>query len=377
MNKVVLLVRNVAPEKFGGGEMYQILLAEELKKNGFCPVILTNSCELLRRAEENEIEALRPPYIENQNWSGWRNILLPKYILWQKRLKKWYRNTYKKYKPCVVNLQSRDDLIAGTLVAKSVGAKVLWTDHADFKNWVLWNVNVPLKNMIGRKIIKLSRLAEKVIFVSEGVERETKRMVAPKKMHNTVVIQNGVQDRKEEYRNIVPKKDSFVFIGRVVKEKGVDELLKAFDEVKRNYPNTILNIYGEGELMEERGNVNMCGSTNDQFKALAENEVFVLPSYQEGLSLSLLEAAMMGKKIIATNVDGNLEVIKNEETGILVPPKNVEKLADAMEWIMEHKKASDEMAKKVRRKYEEEFDFGKIFAKKMLPLYNREKETEK
>ena len=100
-----------------------------------------------------------------------------------------------------------------------------------------------------------------------------------------------------------------------------------------------------------------------------KNEFFVLPSYYEGLSLSLLDAAMLGMKVIATDVDGNSEVIKNGVTGLLVPAKNEIELRNAMQWMLDHQKESNRMARNLRKKYEEEFDFEKIFKKQMLPLY--------
>ena len=169
MFKEVFLIRNVASEKYGGGEIYQLFLARELKKNGFKPIILTNSRQLLVEAKKEEIKILCPPYINNQNWSGWRNILLPIYCAYQLKLKRWYKKTFKEYRPVAVNIQSRDEWIAATLAAQELGIRVLWTDHADFRNWVLWNVNSRLKNAIGKKIIKMSQYAEKVIFVSEDV----------------------------------------------------------------------------------------------------------------------------------------------------------------------------------------------------------------
>ena len=87
-----------------------------------------------------------------------------------------------------------------------------------------------------------------------------------------------------------------------------------------------------------------------------------------------MDAEMMGKKIIASDVDGNPEVVKNGETGLLVPAKNVKRLAEAMIYMLENKKEADEMAKNARKYYEEKFDFEKIFKEKMLPLYNIEKE---
>ena len=101
---------------------------------------------------------------------------------------------------------------------------------------------------------------------------------------------------------------------------------------------------------------------------LAQNEVFVLPSYHEGLSLSLLEAAMMGKKIIATDIGGNREVVKDGVTGFLVPVKNTGKLAHAMLAMLEEHSAVV-MAKNAREFYKRNFDFEKIFREKMAQIY--------
>ena len=146
--------------------------------------------------------------------------------------------------------------------------------------------------------------------------------------------------------------------------------------VNEKYADATLNIYGDGEDLEKykelaskNKKIHFYGRTDQPLKAMAENEIFVLPSYREGLSLSLLDAAMMGKKIIASDVDGNPEVVIDKKTGLLVPVKNVERLAEAMVWILEHQKEAGTMAKNARKKYEEEFDFEKIFKEKMLPLY--------
>lgn len=316
-----------------------------------------------------------PPYCKQQNWSSWRNAFLPVYWVFQKKLAKWYETMIRKYEPAVINIQSRDDMIAGTIAAKKMGVRVLWTDHADFKNWVLWNINSKFKNSIGKKIVGLTRYVDRVIFVSNNLKKETDKMIVPKKVLNTIVIENGVEDELNTYEKTQTTKDSFVFLGRIAEEKGVRELIKAFKMVVKKHPQAILNIYGDGEKEEYRDLSGDCGKIrfydwpNEPLKILAENEIFVLPSYREGLSLSLLDAAMMGKKIIASDVDGNPEVVVNGETGLLVPAKNAKKLAEAMIWMLEHKKEAEKLARNARKKYEKEFDFEKIFEEKMLPLY--------
>ena len=377
----VFLVRNVAPELYGGGETYQLMLADELKKYGFEPYIVTASRGLLNEARKRKIDIIEAPYIDRQNWSGWRNILFPVYFIEIMKLRKWYRQVFDKYKPEVINIQSRDDWIAATVVAKKMGIKVLWTDHMDFRSWVLTNVNMWYKNWIGKWILKCAKRADKIIMISDFERRSFEKMVKPRKYKNLVTIKNGVEDEFSKYKGVECKKNSICYVGRIVKYKGTKELVEAFDVVSEKYPNVELSIYGDGEDFEKykkmasgSKKIHFRGKTSEPLKVMAENEIFVLPSYREGLSLSLLDAAMMEKKIIASDVDGNPEVVIDKKTGLLVPAKNVEKLAEAMIYMLKNKKEAAEMAKNARKYYEENFDFEKRFKEKMLPLYNIEKE---
>ena len=378
MKQCVMLIRNIRSDMYGGGETYQLMLAEELLKNGREPIIVTSCDKLLSEAKRLGIKAVRAPFCDCQNYSGIRNLLFPKYVLWQRKLEKWYRGIFSKYQPEVVNIQSRDDWIAATKAAKKMRIRVFWTDHMDFRSWVLKNINIWYKNWIGKWILKCAEDVDKIIMISDFERKWFEKNVMPKKFDNIVTIKNGVCDEYAKYKNVKMEDNSFCYVGRVVDYKGIAELLEAFKLVHEEMPGAKLNIYGDGDLekyiaMAGEG-VKFYGYTNEPLRTMAENEIFVLPSYYEGLSMALLEAAMMGKKIIATNVDGNPEVVINNETGLLVPAKNVAKLAQAMKWMLSNSKEADSLARNARKKFEKEYDFDKIFAEKMLPLYNIEKE---
>lgn len=370
----VFLIRNVAPGNYGGGETYQLKVGKKLKEAGFEVFIVTASRELLRVAKTNGFKVIRAPYLERQNWSGWRNILLPVYFWRQHRLKKWYCKMFKMYKPDAVNIQSRDEWIAATMAAKKLKVPVVWTDHIDFRTWVLQNVKVPGKNLIGKWVLRCAKYAEKIIMVSDFERKFFENTIG--KFENVITIKNGVEDRYYEYKGIRALPESFCYVGRIVDYKGIDEMLRAFKRMQKANPKATLNIYGDGKDMakyrkmaENIANVNFMGHTDEPLLAIAQNAVFVLPSYYEGLSMSLLDAAMMERTIIVSDVDGNPEVVKNSQMGFLVPAKNVEKLEAAMVEALDIKKARL-LAKNVRKNYKEEFDFDKIFAEKMLPLYN-------
>ncbi|MBQ3275181.1 glycosyltransferase family 4 protein [Candidatus Saccharibacteria bacterium] len=377
----IFLIRNISPEKFGGGETYQLKLAEEFKKHGFAPAILTNSEKLLGVAKRQEIKTFVPPYIKNQNWSGLKNFLLPIYFLRLKRQQKWYEDLFKKEKPDVVNIQSRDDWISATLAAKKLGIKILWTDHADFRNWVLWNVEEKFKNPIGKKIAKLSKVAGKIIFISEYERNWFTSFPSLRKQKNLTVIPNGVKDELAEYEGVKSKRNSFIFLGRIVEEKGIPELLEAFESVSKRFPEATLNIYGSGPELEkykkmtkDNKNIFFHGETNTPTKALAENEIFVLPSRNEGLSLSLLDAAMMQKTIITTDVGAAEEIVGRDASGgFLIHPDSSETLEKAMLEALKDKEKNKKMAKTARKTYEKKFNLDRIFEEKMLPLYNIDK----
>lgn len=372
-NGTVFLIRNVSTKDYGGGETYQVELGKFLRQSGFRPIIFTNSKQLLAVAKKNKIETIVPPYNRKQNWSGGSNILLPIYLIWQVRLYFWYKKQMKKYIPVAINVQSRDDWIAATKAGKRCGVRVLWTDHMDFRSWVMNNVKSKYKNPIGKWILRVSKKADHIVMISECEARFAKTILPSEVLEKVLIIKNGVVDKKRQY-NDMPSKHSICYVGRVVDYKGIRELIEAFAIVSAKQLGYVLNIYGDGELGEFKklvGDLSVIfhGYTSKPLKAIAENEIFVLPSYKEGLSLSLLDAAMMGKKIIATSVGGNPEVVVDKKTGLLVPPKNVNKLARAMSWMIENEAKANEMAKNVRRLYKEKYDFEKIFEEQILPLY--------
>ena len=379
MKRVVFLIRNIAPESFGGGEMYQIQLARVLKKNNYTPIIFTASEKLIEEAKKNEIEYVRSPYLKQHNWSSWRNILLPIYGAWQIKLQNWYKKQIKKYDPIVLNVQSRDELIGASLAGLKCGRKVIWTDHADFRTWSLVNVDKKLKNQIGKWILRCARKVNKIILINEHERESLEKRIQPLKLNNLVVIRNGLIDEYEECEKKKAEEYSFYFVGRVVEDKGIRELIKAFLKVKAKNNRAVMNIYGEGEDLvkyqemakNEKGIV-FHGYVNEPLRIASSNEIFVLPSYHEGLSLALLNAAMMKKRIIATDIEGNREVVKDGVTGLLVPVKDIDKLAMAMEKMLRDKGRAEKMAEEVRKEFEREFNFEKIFEEKMAPLYTED-----
>lgn len=162
----------------------------------------------------------------------------------------------------------------------------------------------------------------------------------------------------------------FLFIARLVRDKGILEYIKAARVLKAKYPNVEFAILGafypgnptaiaEETLRhwEEEGIVKYLGTSDNVASAIAYATCVVLPSYREGLSRVLLEAASMAKPIITTNVPGCKEVVENGINGFLCQARDSVDLARAMEkMILLPDAQRKEMGRRGREKIVAEFD---------------------
>lgn len=165
----------------------------------------------------------------------------------------------------------------------------------------------------------------------------------------------------------------FLFIGRLLKEKGIDEFIKASLIVKKKYPltefivlggtdNTSPNSLDITDLQELVKNQVLIypGVVNDVLYWLNSSSVFVLPSYREGVPRSSQEALAVGRAIITTDVPGCRETVKDGKNGFLIPPFNYNILSEKMMWLIENPDHIISMGLESRRIAEENFDIKRI-----------------
>lgn len=173
------------------------------------------------------------------------------------------------------------------------------------------------------------------------------------------------------------EKDDFIFgfVGRIVQDKGINELVNAFLEINKTFMNTKLLLVGNYENLlspldkavkmeiENNKNIINVGFQHDVRPYLKIMNIFVFPSYREGFGVSLMEAAAMDVPVIATDIIGCNEIIKDGYNGILVPLKSTEKLMKTMEMLLLNKKRLDNMSNVTRdfviEKYEQKELWGK------------------
>jgi len=153
---------------------------------------------------------------------------------------------------------------------------------------------------------------------------------------NVTVVFNGVPSLEEN--NDQRATPTVLFLGRISKRKGANELITAMRKVTRQVPDAVLELGGDGDLDAYRKlaaglpNVHFLGWVDDADRtaALARATVYCLPSWNEGLPMSVLEAMSAGLPVVSTPVGGIPEAVENGVTGLLVQPGDVEGLTEAI-----------------------------------------------
>ncbi|MGM8900872.1 glycosyltransferase family 4 protein, partial [Psychrobacter sp. 1Y4] len=168
----------------------------------------------------------------------------------------------------------------------------------------------------------------------------------------------GLSLSQYKYQPTVDIKESikFLFIGRLLKEKGVHDFISAIKIVKKAYPEACFTILGEidtsnmGALKKSELDklialkiVNYPGHVNNVKDWIASHHVFVLPSYREGVPRSTQEAMAIGRPIITTDVPGCRETVIDGVNGFLVEKWNPKALAEKMIYFIEHPEQIKEM----------------------------------
>ena len=211
---------------------------------------------------------------------------------------------------------------------------------------------------------------EKVFFENQAnaQEFEQRRILSEEKE----VILHGAGINLEEYRyHLYPdnEKIHFLYLGRIMKEKGMDELFGAAERLRKDGCEFILDLVGffEDEYkkkvkhLQDKGIVRFYGFQQDPKPFYGQADCVVLPSYHEGMSNVLLEAAATGRAIITTDIPGCREAVDDGRSGMLCRVKNTDSLYKAMKRFTELSRTKREAIGRAGRvKMEREFDKNKV-----------------
>ncbi len=342
----------------GGIGIYASSLARGLKKKGHKVIVASSGGELENVLSNSGIEHIYLP-IDTSSEVG------PHIMMAVMKLLKVIR----KENIQIVHGQTRVSQVISHYLEKFSKVVFVTTCHGFFK----------------RRLIRrlLPCWGTRVVAISDAVrEHLVNTMKVPK--NKIELIYNGIdasfleKGYSEVDLNRVKKEfnlSSNLVIGitaRISSVKGHVYLLRAIPKIREVFPGIQLLIVGSGKTRYEKQLHNMCRKLNIErnvvfqpgiqnvYKALSVMNVFVLPSIQEGLGLSLLEALAAGLPVVASNVGGIYSVIRHEENGILVPPKDVKALADAIITVLKDKDYAKRLGQRGKQTVREKFTLDKM-----------------
>ena len=233
------------------------------------------------------------------------------------------------------------DGMNAVIAAKLAGkGKILVTVHGMYSDLVYIN---PIKRWISYHIIEnlTFRIADGISCVCAAAnDRERFRKYRKKMLpyvYNRMPDYSGYD--KEQIRRQMRRELGLedgapvgVYVGRVTQEKGLDYLAKALETIPEHCR---VLVVGDGAYLQEMKaacgkQVVFLGEQKDVYRYLFAGDFFIQPSLHENHSIALLEAAAAGIPMIATDVGGNAEIVKDGINGVLVPPRDAGKLRDAI-----------------------------------------------
>ena len=218
-------------------------------------------------------------------------------------------------------------------------------------------------------------LLDRLIFLNNDDPKDLVQRYRLKVRKVWVLGGIGLDLKKYSYSNPPSDVVSFIFIGRLLAEKGVREYVAAARLVKLKYPTAKFFMLGDldvanpGALSREelgqlvhKGIVIHPGHVEDVRDWLRQSSVFVLPSYREGVPRSTQEAMAIGRPVITTDVPGCRDTVVDGENGFIVPPFSVPDLVDKMVFFIENPDRIEPMALESYSMAKARFDAVKVNA---------------
>ena len=264
-----------------------------------------------------------------------------------------------------------------------------WIAHVPIRVHTFTGLVWPTQTGLSRKILMLTDritcfCATHIIPEGEGVKHDLSSCITDKPMR--VLGYGNVRGVDLNYwkrsggsrtegwlseRREKKEPFTFVFVGRIVRDKGINELVNAFSRLNKNYPDTRLLLVGPVEddldpvlpetrmAIEKEESIISVGSQKDVRPYYEASDALVFPSYREGFPNVVLEAGAMELPSIVTDINGSREIIEEGVNGVIVPPRDESALYEAMEDMVTHPEKVSKMSAKSRpmiaARYEQSF----------------------
>lgn len=355
--KKILMICNTSQNIF----TFRLPLIKKFQEEGYEVSTITFDNQY---ADDLKNEGIKLYYINDKNRS-----LNPLKIL---TLKKRYYKIIKEVNPDIVFTFQLKPNIFGVKAAKKAGVKNIFAMVEGAGDAF---INKSLKwKLIKFVEIKLYKQAfkdiQKVFFLNNDDKAEFEQLKLVKPEQSVVVNGIGVDLEKFAFKPVNKKSNKFIMIARMLKTKGIFEYCKCARLVKQSHPEAeFMYLGGEGsvrlsDIQEyiEDGSVNHLGTAKDVRPYIEDSLALLLPSYREGIPMTIMEAEAIGRSIIASNRIGCKETVEDGVNGYLVNQEDYKTMAKKCIEILENKDLAVTLGKNSRKFAEDKFDQRKINA---------------
>lgn len=249
--------------------------------------------------------------------------------------------------------------------AKLFGKKVIYHIHCP----VFGQIYEESPKFIKRRIKEVLNKSDLIIVLSQHGQTEVSQICNNKNikiLYNPCIIQ--------DFKKIATEKINVLFMGRIGKRKGVYEIIEAGKYIQNNV--IIINLYGDGELkdlkefeklitennLQEKIKINSWISGDKKDEAYRSADIYILPSYEEGLPMSVLEAMSYKLPVISTPIGGIPEAVKDNVNGFLIEAGDYQALAQKIDLLASDKELREKMGQESLKIAKDKFDVNIVIA---------------
>lgn len=255
-------------------------------------------------------------------------------------------------------------------IAKFFKKKVIFHIHgAEFELFYQRSSQIKQKN-----ITRILDKADAIIVLSKQWKESISKISSNK---NIIILYNPTSIK--ELKHVPSETTRFLFMGRIEKRKGVYEIIESAKHIKNQ--NIEVNLYGDGsiekfanmikeEKLEQKIKIKGWISGDKKDEVYYNSDVLLLPSFNEGLPMSILEAMAYGLPVISTPVGGIAEAVEEGVNGFLVSPGDAKALAEKMDLLTNDNALREKMGQESYKFAKEKFDI-KVIIEQLQEIYEQ------
>jgi glycosyltransferase involved in cell wall biosynthesis len=277
---------------------------------------------------------------------------------------------FKEISPDIVLTASSKPIIYGSLAARHAGVPMCYSIVTGLGYAFIGNdPKARLVRALVKQLYRLSLKGNRRVFFQNPDNRTLFESLGLLRAPEQAVMINGSGVDLDHFAP-APRAASvsFLLIARLLRDKGVREYVEAARIIRAHHPEVRFRLVGwidtnptaipmtEVQSWMSEGVIEYLGQLDDVRPAIADAAVYVLPSYAEGTPRTVLEAMAMGRPVITTDVPGCRQTVEPGRNGFLVPARNAQALAEAMELFIERAELIESMGQQSRRLAEAKFN---------------------